>query len=333
MKKLILTAATVLAGLAIAGCADNTVASTTAGKISQDELYEAMKTNVGSSTLQQLIIDDVLTEKYGDVVTDKKVNKEYTTQEESYGGADAFKYVLSSSGFTESSYKDTIRLNLLIEEAVKDNTEYTDEEIQTAYDAYTPPVTAAHILVEDEDKAKDLITQLNDGADFATLAKENSADTATAENGGELTFSTGEMIPEFEEAAMGLKEGEMTTEPVQTTNGYHIIKMIEKPEKGTLKEERKNIEDQLLQAKLADSAAIQTILSSIMQDANVQITDEDLSTAMDSYLQPADSATEDTSAEDSAATESDSADTSIEDSDTEDSSTADSAATSESSAE
>ena len=40
MKKLILTTATVLAGLAIAGCADNTVASTTAGKISQDELYE-----------------------------------------------------------------------------------------------------------------------------------------------------------------------------------------------------------------------------------------------------------------------------------------------------
>ncbi|MEG0289608.1 MAG: peptidylprolyl isomerase [Carnobacterium sp.] len=328
MKKFILTAATVLAGLAIAGCADNTVASTTAGKISQDELYEAMKTNVGSSTLQQLIIEDVLSEKYGKVVTDKKVSKEYKTQEESYGGADAFKYVLSSSGFTESSYKDTIRLNLLIEEAVKDNTEFTDEEIQTAYDAYTPPVTAAHILVEDEDQAKDLITQLNDGADFATLAKENSADTASAEKGGELTFSTGEMIPEFEEAAMKLKEGEMTTEPVQTTNGYHIIKMIEKPEKGTLKEERKNIEAQLLQAKLADSAAIQAILSSIMQDANVVINDEDLSTAMDSYLQTADSTTEDTSAEDSAATESAPADSS-----TEDSSTADSAATSESSAE
>ncbi|WP_313467362.1 peptidylprolyl isomerase [Carnobacterium sp.] len=316
MKKLILTTATVLAGLAIAGCADNTVASTTAGKISQDELYEAMKTTAGSSTLQQLIIKDVLTEKYGKTVTDKKVNAEYKKQEESYGGADVFKNVLASSGFTDSSYKDTIRLNLLIEAAVKDHTKFTDEEIQTAYDAYTPPMTVAHILVTDEDKAKDLITQLNDGADFATLAKENSTDTGTAENGGELTFSTGEMVPEFEEAAAKLDEGKITTEPVKSEYGYHIIKMVKKPEKGSLKEERKTIEDQLLQEKLADSAGIQEILSTIMQDANVVINDEDLSTAMDGYLKSSDTS--------SSTTESKASDSKASDSKATDSSTADS---------
>ncbi|WP_034550812.1 peptidylprolyl isomerase [Carnobacterium funditum] len=298
MKKIILTTATILAGLTIAGCADNTVASSTAGKISQDELYEAMKTNVGSSTLQQLIIKDVLTEKYGETITDKKVNDEYTTQEESYGGSDAFKNVLASSGFTDASYKDTIRLNLLIEEAVKGNSEFTDKEVKAAYDAFTPPMTVSHILVEDEAKAKELITELNDGADFATLAKENSTDTNTAEKGGELTFSTGEMVPEFEEAANKLEEGKMTTEPVKSEYGYHIIKMDKKSEKGSLEEERKTIEEQLLQDKLADSAAVQSILSKIMQDANVVINDSDLSTAMDSYLKKAD-----TSAKESEKTE------------------------------
>lgn len=284
MNKIILTTATILAGLTIAGCADNTVASSTAGKISQDELYEAMKTNVGSSTLQQLIIKDVLTEKHGETITDKKVNAEYKKQEESYGGADVFKNVLASSGFTDTSYKETIHLNLLIEEAVKGQSKFTDKEIKAAYDAYTPPVTASHILVEDEAKAKELITELNDGADFATLAKENSTDTNTAENGGEVTFSTGEMVPEFEEAANKLEEGKITTEPVKSEYGYHIIRLDKKSKKGSLKEERKTIEKQLLQDKLADSATVQSILSKIMQDANVVINDTDLSTAMDSYL-------------------------------------------------
>lgn len=301
MKKIILTTVTILAGLTIAGCADNTVASSTAGKISQDELYEAMKTNVGSTTLQQLIIKDVLNEKYGETVTDKKVTAEYKKQEESYGGADVFKNVLSSSGFTDASYKDTIQLNLLIEEAVKENSKFSDEEIKTAYEAYTPPMTVSHILVEDEAKAKELITELNDGADFATLAKENSTDTNTAEKGGELTFTTGEMVPEFEEAAGKLKEGELTTEPVKSEYGYHIIRMDKKSKKGTLKEETKTIEAQLLQDKLADSAAVQSILSKIIQDANVTINDEDLSTAMDSYLKQPESSEKSSEKESSAA--------------------------------
>ncbi len=125
-----------------------------------------------------------------------------------------------------------------------------------------------------------------------------------------MTFSTGEMVPEFEEAAAKLDEGKITTEPVKSEYGYHIIKMVKKPEKGSLKEERKTIEDQLLQEKLADSAGIQEILSTIMQDANVVINDEDLSTAMDGYLKSSDtsSSTTESKASDSKATDSSTAD-------------------------
>ncbi|MBM6613415.1 peptidylprolyl isomerase [Desemzia sp. RIT804] len=286
MKKMLLTATAVLAGFALAGCSDNSVASTTAGKISQDDLYEEMKESYGAATLQQMIITDVLEKSYGDVVNDEAVDASFEEEAAAYGGAEGFEYVLSSSGYTADSYKDLIRYSLLIEEAVKDKTTITDEEIQAAYDSYVAPVTASHILVADEETANSLIEELNNGADFATLAQENSTDQGTAANGGQLTFTTGEMVAEFEEAAFALEEGEMTQEPVQSTFGFHIIKMDEKPEKGTLEEETEVLTEQILNEKLANDEYVFTILSGILQDANIQITDKDLEGVMDTFLMP-----------------------------------------------
>lgn len=110
----------------------------------------------------------------------------------------------------------------------------TDERIKAAYDSYVenfpeiPEVKTRHILVEDEAKAKDLIKQLKDGADFAELAKEHSTD-ATKENGGELGYISkqDQVIPAFIEKAFELKPGEMTQEPLKTEFGYHIIEVSE----------------------------------------------------------------------------------------------------------
>lgn len=283
---MLLTATAILTGIALAGCADDTVASSTAGKISKDELYEEMKETQGAATLQQMIINDVLTESYGETVDDKAVDAAFEEEAEAYGGAESFEYVLSSSGYTADSYKDLIRYSLLVEEAVKDNTKIEDEELEAAYESYVPPVTASHILVAEEDAAKSLIEELNDGADFATLAKENSIDPGSAENGGQMTFTTGQMVAEFEEAAFALEEGEITQEPVQTENGFHVIKMDKKPEKGTLEEETDVLKENIINEKLADDEYVFSILSTILQDANIQITDEDLKGTMDTFLLP-----------------------------------------------
>ena len=285
---MLLTATAILTGLALAGCADDTVASSTAGKISKDELYEEMKETQGAATLQQMIINDVLTESYGETVDDKAVDTAFEEEAEAYGGAETFEYALSSSGYTADSYKDLIRYSLLVEEAVKDNTKIEDEELETAYEAYVPPVTASHILVAEEDQAKSLIEQLNDGADFATLAQENSIDPGSAENGGQMTFTTGQMVAEFEEAAFALEEGEITQEPVQTENGFHVIKMDEKPEKGSLEEETDVLKENIINEKLANDEYVFSILSTILQDANIQINDEDLKGTMDTFLLPED---------------------------------------------
>ena len=85
---------------------------------------------------------------------------------------------------------------------------------------------ARHILVDSEDDAKKLIAQIKAGAKFEDLAKKNSKDTGSAENGGDLDWAKpSAYVPEFSTALQGLKKGQMTDTPVKTQFGYHIIKL------------------------------------------------------------------------------------------------------------
>jgi peptidyl-prolyl cis-trans isomerase C len=85
---------------------------------------------------------------------------------------------------------------------------------------------AHHILVEKEDEAKKLIAQIKAGASFEELAKKNSKDPGSGAKGGDLDFaSASSYVPEFSQALVKLKKGEMTQEPVKTQFGYHIIRL------------------------------------------------------------------------------------------------------------
>ena len=111
-------------------------------------------------------------------------------------------------------------------------TEITEAKLRAAYDEYvkTAPaqdeVSARHILVTTEQEAKDIIAQLNKGADFATLAKDKTTDASGKASGGDLGFFTRQdMVPEFANAAFALKKGEFTQTPVHTQFGWHVIKV------------------------------------------------------------------------------------------------------------
>ncbi len=86
-------------------------------------------------------------------------------------------------------------------------------------------VHARHILLKTEDEAKAVIKDLSGGADFAELAKKKSTGPS-GPNGGDLGFfGKGQMVPEFEKAAFALSKGAVSTEPVKTQFGYHVIKL------------------------------------------------------------------------------------------------------------
>jgi len=85
-------------------------------------------------------------------------------------------------------------------------------------------IRASHILVDKHSIALEIISRIQEGEDFAALAKQYST-CSSKKNGGNLgTFGKGEMVPEFERAAFALNVGAMTTNPVKTQFGYHIIK-------------------------------------------------------------------------------------------------------------
>ncbi len=121
----------------------------------------------------------------------------------------------------------------------------------------------SHILLESADenldiynKATELLKQLQAGADFADIAKKNSADTISAENGGDLDFITkGVMDPEFETAAFGLAKAGDLSGVVKSAFGYHIIKLTE-VEPATVKP-LAEVKEQIIAAVQAEKAAEQ----------------------------------------------------------------------------
>ena len=136
-------------------------------------------------------------------------------------------------------------------------TAVTDAELQKAYDtkfadlAETKEYNAAHILVKTEEEAKALKTQLDDGADFATLAQESSTDGAAA-NGGDLGwFSDGMMVKPFQDAVFAMEVGAIS-DPLETQFGWHLIQLKETRIKSapTLDDMREELAGEIEQAAL-----------------------------------------------------------------------------------
>ncbi|MEQ8898538.1 MAG: peptidylprolyl isomerase [Roseovarius sp.] len=145
-----------------------------------------------------------------------------------------------------------------------------EAKLQAAYDEQYPDETgeteyrASHILVETEEEAQDLVTQLEDGAEFAALARENSTGPS-ADAGGDLGwFGEGDMVQPFFEAVSALEAGEVSA-PVETQFGWHVVTLVEtrdkeRPAFDTVRDELEGqVRDQMVTAhieKLSENAKI-----------------------------------------------------------------------------
>lgn len=134
---------------------------------------------------------------------------------------------------------------------------------------------ASHILVEQEETALEIITMLEGGADFAELAKEKSTGPS-GPRGGELGwFGKGQMVPEFEQAVMGLEDGAVSA-PVQTQFGWHVVKRNDSRNKSapTLDQVRAEIVAAL------KSEAVEAAVASVTEAAEVTRAEVEIDPAM-----------------------------------------------------
>lgn len=183
---------------------------------------------------------------------------------------------------------------------LKANVTVSEDEVEQEYQdnialyKTTEERRISHILIEfgdDKDAAKEkaesLLSEVEQGADFATLAEQNSADTFSAENGGDLDFiSAGMMDPAFDEAAFAIASVGDTSEVIETEFGYHIIKLTDmKPVEVTpLAEVRDEIEAQLLTDKATDEFyALQSEMANLAFE--VPDTLEDVAGAVNGKIQ------------------------------------------------
>ncbi|MBA2534595.1 MAG: peptidylprolyl isomerase [Rubrobacter sp.] len=211
-------------------------------------------------------------------VSDKEVDQEISKIKEQVGdqarssgqdvsNQEAYEQALKQNNITEDQLRDDIRENLpvqKVQQKVAGNAEPSDEEIQKYYEEnkeaqFTTPeqVCARHILFnkDQKQKAEDVKKQLEDGGDFAKLAKEFSQDPGSAEQGGDLgCLGKGETVPDFEEAAFGAEQGEIVG-PVQTEFGYHVLEVTETKPKQTrpLSEVESQIRSQLSTEKQSEA--------------------------------------------------------------------------------
>jgi peptidyl-prolyl cis-trans isomerase C len=171
----------------------------------------------------------------------------------------AFEGALQQAGLTEEQLRQQIREQLpvqAVQERVAGTAGPSQEEVERFYEEnkaaqFTTPQTrcARHILFnkDQREQAEEVKGQLEDGGDFAQLAKEFSQDPGSAEQGGDLgCLGRGETVPDFEDAVFGAEQGEILG-PVETEFGYHVIEVTDIREEATqpLSEVETQIRDQL----------------------------------------------------------------------------------------
>ncbi|RKF33514.1 peptidylprolyl isomerase [Paraburkholderia fungorum] len=153
--------------------------------------------------------------------------------------------------------QQTVVLRALIEDFVKNNAP-SDAEVTARYNALIKDAGGKeyhlhHILVDNEQQAKDLIAKIKGGASFEDLAKQYSKDPGSGKNGGDLDWSDPKAyVPEFADAATHLQKGQMTDTPVHTQFGWHIIRVddIRDVTPPPLEQVRPQIVQQIQQEKL-----------------------------------------------------------------------------------
>ncbi|PFN28597.1 peptidylprolyl isomerase PrsA [Bacillus cereus] len=258
--------------LALVACAygfSNNVVTSKVGNVTEKELSKELRQKYGESTLFQMVLSKALLDKYK--VSNEEATKQVEEAKDKMG--DNFNSTLERIGLkNEDELKEKLKPEIAFEKAIKATV--TEKDVK---DNYKPEIKVSHILVKDEKTAKEVKEKVNNGEDFAALAKQYSEDTGSKEQGGEIEgFAPGQTVKEFEEAAYKLDAGQVS-EPVKTSYGYHIIKVTDKKELKPFDEVKGEIRKDIEQQRLQDTTGKwkQQVVTDLLKDADIKVKDKE----------------------------------------------------------
>ena len=272
-----------------------------------DEFYQDLKDTYGTYALINSI-DNLLLNKVYETDTDMKtkIESQITALKDQFGSdfEDAISYYYGVS--TEKQLYNYIETAYKRELATKDyaETQIDEEDIEKYYEEKAiGDIKASHILIksdatddmtdkekeEAEEKAletaKKIIKKLDKGEKFEDLAEEYSDDSSASDGGNVGYFNRGDMVSEFEEAAIKLKVNEYTKEPVKSQYGYHIILKTDQKDKPKLEEIKDEIKDTLVNELIANTQNIQAFsMEWLREKNNLKIYDAELKIKYDHYM-------------------------------------------------
>lgn len=313
MKRTKLLLPILCVGLLLTGCGTKTIPTLEDGKeviaqlegrdITVEEVYEKLKAKGGTNILLNLIDEFIANEEYpenedalefadGQIATLK-------AQYEAYG--QDFNAALESAGYKDlEALRQEFALQYKMTKVIEDYvaSTVTDKEIEKYYNNEVEGAMNVHYILvkpettdkmtDDEKKeaenialneAKEIIKKLNDGEDFEKLAKEHSDDATTAPDGGLYEgFEKDEVVEEFWNAAVALKDGKYTTEPVKSVYGYFVILRDSQDKKPELENVEDDIISTLTNEKLSkDETLSAKALIEVRKNYGLNIIDSDIS--------------------------------------------------------
>lgn len=311
MKKKILVLS-LISLLLLAGCKNKVelkdgkqvVASVKGKKITAEELFDDLKKNYGASSVIKEIDTFIIKKEISD--SDAKQAKEYAKSQVSvmkqqyeqagYKWEDALsQYGYSSEKELVEEYQLSKEKEMVAKKYIKKN--ITDEEIKAYYDKEIyGTYTVKHILItpdvedkaSDEEKekanekakktAKEVIKKLDEGAKWKDLVKKYSDDKGSKDKEGLIeNFTKGDVVDEFFEATLKLKDGKYTKEPVESTYGYHIILKVSNTKKPSLKDSTSKIKEEIATNKMNnDDTLLNKTWIDIRKSYDLKISDSDV---------------------------------------------------------
>ena len=306
MKKILIV---LVCLLLLAGCKDvkldngeSAVVTFKKGGISSGDLYEQLKKLHGGEAITNLIDLYLLEQDYpSDSAEEKYVNQTIKTMKKSAteAGTTLLTYIQMYYGLsTEDALKDYLKLNYKKDKYALDYAKenVSDKQINDYYKDYIyGDVEASQILItidakddasEDEktaaenkalETANNIIKELNDGKDFAELAKKYSKDQLTASNGGSLgKVNTDDIAKEALEALRNLEDGKYTTTPVKSSDGYHILFRTSMDEKPALEDVKDKIIEKVADEMSQESGYSATAMKALREKNEMKFVDTDL---------------------------------------------------------